>query len=106
MAFEIKRNDRRPRWRVSLKSNGSPVNLTSAVSAVFTMKSGSTTKINKAEMTFVDRSLGVVEYAWLSGDTSASGDYNAEVEVDWGGGETQSFPSSGFFTIKINDDLA
>jgi hypothetical protein len=105
MAFEIKRNDRRPRWRVQLTANGDPVDLTAATTAKFTMKTGSTIAVNKGAMTFVDKPTGVVEYPWGATDTAASGDYNVEVEVDWGG-ETQSFPSTGYFSVKISDDLA
>ncbi len=107
MAFEIKKNDRRPRWRVQLTANGAPVNLTGASSTKFTMKQGaSSPKVNKGTMTVVDAATGVVEYPWAVGDTTVSGDFNVEVEVDWGGGETQTFPSVGYFTITIEDDLA
>jgi hypothetical protein len=59
-------------------------------------------------MAFIDRSNGVVEYAWGITDTTASGAYTAEVEIDWGGSpaEYQTFPSTGYFTITITDDLA
>lgn len=106
MAYEIKRNDRRPRWRVQLLANGSPLDLTSALSARFIMKTGVSIKINRQAMSFIDRANGIVEYAWAAGDTDTSGTYNAEVEVDWGGSEFQTFPSTGYFTITISDDLA
>ena len=108
MAFEIKQNDRRPRWRVQLTANGAPVNLTGATTAKFTMMAGTsgTPKVNKGDMTIVDAATGVVEYPWAAADTDTSGEYNVEVEVDWGGGETQTFPSVGYFTITIEDDLA
>lgn len=112
MAFEIKRNDRRPRFRVQLTQKiagvESPADLTSAVAARFIMKTGVTLKINKQAMTFVDRPTGVVEYAWAATDTDTSGDYNVEVEIDWGGSpaELQTFPSTGYFTAKISDDLS
>lgn len=107
MAFEIKRNDRRPRWRVQLTANGSPADITGAVAATFTMKQGaSIVKVNKQPMTIIDAAAGIVEYTWAAGDTDTSGTYNVEVEVDWGGGEYQTFPSKGYFTITVNDDLA
>lgn len=106
MAFEIKRNDRRPKWRVQLTANGDPVDVSAATAVRFTMKSSGATKVNKASMTLVNAATGIVEYAWAAGDTDTSGDFNAEVEVDWGSSETQSFPSTGYFAIKINDDLA
>lgn len=106
MAFEIKRNDRRPHYRVQLLANGSPVDLTAASGVVFTMKTGNSLKVTKASMTFIDRSAGIVEYAWGATDTDASGDFNVEIEVNWGGGETQTFPSKGYLTVSISDDLA
>lgn len=108
MAYEIKRNDLRPYWRVQLTQNGNPADITGAVAARFTMKVGTTgtAKISKAAMTIVDAATGVVEYHWTGTDTDTSGTYNAEVEVDWGGGALQTFPSKGYFTITINDDLA
>lgn len=105
MAFEIKRNDRRPYWRAALTSNGDPVSLTGATAVRFTMKQGATVKVNKQPMTVIDAATGVVEYPWGASDTETSGTYNVEVEVDWGG-ELQSFPSTGYFTVTINDDLA
>lgn len=106
MPFEIKRNDRRPRYRVQLTVDDQPIDITGAAAVRFTMKTGTTIKVNKAAMTIVDAVTGIVEYAWGVSDTDTSGDYNVEVEVDWGGGELQSFPSSGYFTATINDDLA
>lgn len=107
MAYEIKRNDRRPRWRVQLTANDLPVDLTGNSGVKFIMKSGATIKVNKATMNIVDAATGIVEYAWGATDTDTSGTYNAEVEVNWGGSpaELQTFPSSGYFVIEITDDL-
>lgn len=107
MAFEIKRNDRRPYFRVQLTENGNPANLASADTARIIMKSGNQVKINRAVMTFIDKPSGVVQYAWGATDTDTSGDFNVEVEIDWGGSpvELQTFPSTGYFAVKINDDL-
>ena len=108
MAFEIKRNDRRPYFRVQLTENGDPADLTSAVAARFIMKSGATLKIDREDMVFVDKPTGVVEYQWASGDTDTADTYTAEVEIDWGGtpAEFQTFPSTGYFTVTVNIDLA
>lgn len=107
MAFEIKRNDRRPYFRVQLTENGDPADLTTAVAARFLMKSGSTLKVNRAAMVFVDKPTGIVEYHWADGDLDTTGSYTAEVEIDWGGSpaEFQTFPSTGYFAITVNDDL-
>ena len=108
MAFEIKRNDRRPYFRVQLTENGDPADLTSAVTARFIMKTGATLKIDREVMVFVDKPTGVVEYQWAAGDTDTVDTYTAEVEIDWGGtpAELQTFPSTGYFAVTINADLA
>lgn len=108
MAFEIKRNDLRPRFRVQLTQNGTPADITGAAAVRFIMKATSTLKVNRQAMTVIDAPTGVVEYAWHANDTDTTGEYNAEVEVDWGGTPTeyQTFPSKGYFAISISDDLA
>lgn len=104
--FVMKRNDRRPHYRVTLTAGGVPVDLTAAVGAVFIMKSATTVIVNKVAMQIVSTAGGIVEYAWGPTDTTASGSYNAEIEVDWGAGEKQTFPSFGYFGVQIVDDLA
>jgi hypothetical protein len=104
MAFEIKRGDRRPRYRVQLTSDGDPVDLTGVTSVRFIMKTGSTIKVDEAA-DIITAASGIVEYAWAAGDTDTSGDYNVEIELDWSG-EKQTFPNSGYFTAKVNEDLA
>lgn len=105
MAFEIKKNDRRPHYRVQLTANGAPADLTGATSVSFQMYTAAgTVKVAKTAATIIDGPTGVVEYAWASGDTDTVGDFNIEFEVMWGT-EPQTFPSKGFFTITISPDL-
>lgn len=108
MAFVIKRGDRRPRFRVQLTQTTAgetvPVDITGVSSVKMLMKQGGgALKVNTA-MTVVDATNGIVEYAWGATDTDTSGAYNVEVELDWGG-EKQTFPSEGYFTVTINEDL-
>lgn len=106
-AFEIKRNDRRPRYRLQLTANATPVDLTGASAVRFTMTPASgTAKISRQPMTIIDAATGIVEYTWTALDTDTAGDFNAEVEVDWGSGQYQTFPTKGFFMVTINPDLA
>jgi hypothetical protein len=106
MAYEIKKNDRRPYWRVQLTQNGTPADITGNFGVYFTLKQGTTVKVNKEDMEIINAATGIVEYRWATGDTDTANTYNAEVEVDWGAGVTQTFPSKGYFTIVINEDLA
>ena len=112
MAFEIKRGDRRPHYRIQLTQTNpddptqvNPADLSLATAAYFIMSSSTgTIKVNRGAMTFVDRFNGIVEYAWAATDTNTAGTYNVEIEIDWAG-EPQTFPSSGYFTITIDTDL-
>ena len=110
MAFEIKRNDLLPRYRIQLTQSDpdtgeqSPVDFTAATGAVFIMKLGGAVKIDREPMTFVDRVAGIVEYEWVLGDTDTSGGYSVEIEVDWSG-KPQTFPSTGYFSVVIGEDL-
>lgn len=113
MAYQIKRGDRRPYFRVQLKQTDPasptgaliPVDLTGAVAVKFLMKpAAGALKVNATGF-IVSATTGVVEYRWGATDTDTSGTFNMEVEVDWGGGEKQTFPSSSYFPVTISDDL-
>lgn len=81
-----------------------PVDLTSATGVRFIMKTGSTIKVDAAAV-IITAASGIVEYRWLAVDTDTSGTYNVEFEVNWAG-EKETFPSTGYFTATISDDLA
>lgn len=112
--YEIKRGDRRPYLRYALTVTDPddlsatpaliPMDLTDATAVRFIIKKLGEAAIVDDPGTFIDRPLGIVQYAWQAGDTAVSGTYNVEVEVDWGG-EKQSFPSTGYESVVIFDDL-
>jgi hypothetical protein len=107
MASVMKKGDRRPRYRVALTVGGTAVDLTGATGVRFIMKStpaSGTTKVDAAA-TVVTAATGIVEYAWGATDTDTAGDYVIEFEVNWSG-EKQTFPSTGYFTLTIESDLA
>jgi hypothetical protein len=69
--------------------------LTTATGVKFIMKAdqGNTIKVNAAA-TIVTPRPGVVRYDWLAADTDVAGSYQAEWEVTWAGGKTQTFPDA------------
>jgi hypothetical protein len=113
--YEIKRGDRRPYLRYTCTVTDPddpsetpaqiPCDLTDAVGVRYIIRKLGEAPIVDDAGTFIDRVNGVVQYAWASGDTDVSGTYNVEVEIDWGAGEKQSFPSTGYETVIIFDDL-
>lgn len=102
----MKKGDRRPHYRAVLTINSLPVDLSGATAVRFIMKTspGATPKVDSTVTVLSPASAGIVEYSWLPPDTNTSGSYIIEVEVDWAG-EKQTFPASGYLTLKIEDDL-
>jgi hypothetical protein len=113
MPFYLKQNDRRPLFVVVLKDNfGEPteaiVNLTTATSAVFNMRSATTpfaVKVNRGTATISNAAGGEVTYAWAAVDTADTGTFHAEVEILWNDGKAETFPNNGYWDVTITDDI-
>lgn len=107
--FDLKQFDLRPVLRIRLLDGITPVNLTTASEVRLLLKNRATglkvnavmTKLNQADAATV----GFVEYTWLPGDTNTLGTFQGEIQVLWAGGQPQTFPAKGYFTIAINRDL-
>ena len=110
--FTLKRGDTSPALIATLKDrDGQPVNLTSAT-VLFVMRatdsiSGSTPRIQGAMQVATDQvaNRGQVTYQWSAGDTDLPGSFAGEFVVTWPTGREQTFPTTGFVTVQINDDL-
>lgn len=111
--FNLKRGDTAPALIATLKDrDGNPVNLTSAT-VQFVMRatdavSGSTPLISGPMAVATDQQAnrGQVTYQWVTGDTDLPGSFAAEFVVTWPSGHEQTFPTTGFATVQVNDDLA
>lgn len=64
-----------------------------------------TEKVN-AVATIVDASNGIVKYDFTASDTDTTGWYWAEFEVTFSDASIETFPNSGYFSIKITPNLA
>jgi hypothetical protein len=111
--FELKRGDRRPSFSVILEDNfGAPgqavVDLTAATSATFSMwdHRSHVVKVNRGTASIAGTAVpGQVSYAWGTADVSTAGIYDAEVEVLWNDGKAETFPSGGYWTVLITEDI-
>jgi hypothetical protein len=84
------------------------VNLTTATTVKLimtaTLTDGSTATVT-GTCALTDATGGIVTYTWVTGDTIASGLYNAEYEITWNTGKIETIPNDGYFTVEIQDDL-
>jgi NADPH-dependent ferric siderophore reductase len=110
MAFQMKRHDTRPVYKAQLRQTDPndasatiPVDLTTATAVKFIMSNNNTIKVNAAA-TVTDAANGRVQYTWIAADTDTSGVFNVEWQVSWGT-DKQTFPSAGYSSITISDDL-
>ncbi len=111
--FTIKRNDLLPVLEAILKdADDNPVDLTDATGVVFHMREEETAglKIEDGSASIDSNpQTGKVSYPWVSNgvkDTDTSGLFLGEFEVTWTGGKIQTFPSQGYISIQIVDDLS
>lgn len=110
--FTIKQHDLLPSLVVTLLDDDTAVDLTTAISARFLMRSLATGLKVSALMSVLDQTdadnLGKVSYDWQALDTDTVGTYNAEVEIIWPGDRPQTFPAAKtlkYFKVVIQNDL-
>jgi len=108
--FTIKRNDLLPILEAILRdANENPVDLTDATGVVFHMReeAGAAMKITDGLAAIGSNpAAGQVSYAWQTDETDTSGIFLAEFEVTWTGGKIQTYPSKGYISVEVVDDLA
>ncbi len=111
LTFTIHQNDTLPKLRRTLKSNGVAMNLTTASSVMFTMRTAAGSGAAKihAPAQIIDAPNGVVEYAWSGADTDTTTEfqdpYNAEFEVNWASGDVETWPRNAFIKVTMPRDL-
>ena len=112
IGFTIKKGDRREPLTVTLRgSDGQAADLSGLAPAAITFrmrKAGAAVSTVDAAVTRIESpaTAGRVTYEWAAGDTAEPGLYDAEWEVTFADGKPATFPSEGFFTIHVADDLA
>ena len=109
VVFFWKENDTSPPLEVILRDGfGSPVDLTGAGVALNTrLRPGGAVKINGGVMGAVGSATrGRQKYSPTASDNDTPGVYEAEIQVTFSNGKIRTFPSSGYFTIEVVDDIA
>jgi hypothetical protein len=105
--FRIKKGVTKRDIQVTLKYDGSAVDVSGATSVRFHMKApgASSAKVDAAA-TLVDGANGVVKYEWQAADVDTVGVYKGEFEVTYSNGDVETFPSDHYIYVEIIDDLA
>lgn len=106
-AHEVKRNDSRPYWPITLKFSDGSIADVSGGSVQFIARSrlDSTIKINVAAVLTLP-AVGQVEWRPLITETDVAGRYYCEWEAIFSDGTKQTFPTRGYDRLKIVGDLA
>lgn len=105
--FKIKSGDTFPYFQFTLRDRNGPYPLSLAQSIRFHMRAkGSVTVLVDDDCTVTDATLGEAEYRWGPTDTTQTeGEYEAEVEVDFGGGLVATWPNEGHAPILITGEI-
>lgn len=95
MAFSMVQGDLEPDMVITCKVNGVAEDLTDVDDTTMLLHvllpDGTT---EDWELVTEDLAAGQVKRVWETGNTSTPGIYNAQVKVQRGNGETQTFPST------------
>ena len=106
--FTIKSGDTLPVLTDTLTySNGEAVNLTGA-SLTLTMRKQTAARAVTLTGTarIVAATKGEVSFTFSAADTATVGEYGASWRVTFSGGETMSFPTSGYLSISVEPSLS
>jgi hypothetical protein len=103
--YTIKAGDAGAAIGAVLADASGPVDLSGA-SVRFVMADAQTGAVKvAAAATITDAAAGAVSHTWAAADLDTAGSYLAEFEVTFGSGEIATFPSAGWITIEVVDDL-
>lgn len=104
MLLTIKAGDTRTAIKATLKNpSGNAVDLTDST-VTFVMEQKGVILINRpAEI--VDALSGRVNFVFVNGETDILGGVKAEFIVDYPDGSTETFPNSGYISIRFEQSL-
>ena len=104
--FTIKQNDTLPILEVQLLDyNDTPINL-KLCGVTFHMVDRKLEVKIKRQVDIVSIENGEIKVNWLEGDTSESGLFKGEFEINMPDGKVISVPNNSYFTINIIKELA
>lgn len=106
--YTLKQNDTFPPLRIQLRQGSPlvPVDLTDAVEVILHLvKTDNSVRVVTDPCDIDDAEEGWISWTPAAGDTAFPGTYNAEADIDWGAGQRQTIPNSGYLSIVIEPSL-
>jgi hypothetical protein len=106
--FKIKQGDTRPSLEAQLlDENREPRDLQTVDEVRFHMKDVDTQEVVVDDTgSILNANEGRVVYEWSDGDTDTLGRHQAEFEVHYSDGGTETFPNGDNIEVYITEDLA
>lgn len=104
--FYIKQGDLLPVLRAQLTDlNGTSVNISgAAIDFNYKLKSPTGVFVQRAAV-IEDAANGIVQYPWVSGDTSSLGLYIGEFVVTFSDSKQTSFPQGNQIVFEVVEDI-
>lgn len=111
MVFYLKEGDTSPAIKFQLQDEDrNPVNIAGFEQLRFHMQK--TDSVNptvladtSSGVSAVDADKGIVQYEWDEGDTDRAGEYEAEFQVRFSGGDVETFPNRRDIKVEIEEQI-
>jgi len=110
MVYKIKRGDTSPKIKFTLRDKNGSVDIRGYRDIHFFMRDADREYVIVADnidgnVDVTDAEFGRVEYQWKSDDTNEIGNFEAEVQVEFGDGNIETFPNDGYVDIEVVEDI-
>jgi len=104
--FYIKKGDLLPVLRVELNdASDNSVSISGATVAFnYKLRTNGSSVVNRSAI-IEDETNGIVQYPWVSGDTSTLGIYNGEFVVTFAGGKQTTFPQGNPIVFEVVEEI-
>ena len=100
--FRTSKDARLPELEIQILDGSTPVNLTGATGATFSMDDvNGTAKVNAASATISDAANGKIKYAWAAADVDTEGEFEGQFVVTQSAGKDYRIPNVSNQKLRV-----